>query len=118
MRTKSKPFARPLILLLALPAIFSQAPAMQVETATFLVRNDLTGTRGGNLVASISEDPETFNRLFATRVPNAAVTGLLSADLVHINRSSFGLEPSLAASWQVAKDNRTYTIHLRRGLRF
>jgi peptide/nickel transport system substrate-binding protein len=49
---------------------------------------------------------------------SAAVAERLSADLVHINRSDFRLEPSLATRWEADKTGRIYTIHLRRGVRF
>ncbi|MBZ5497259.1 MAG: ABC transporter substrate-binding protein [Acidobacteriia bacterium] len=97
---------------------FCPAHAQQKETIDYLVRSDLGGTRGGSLIASVSEDPATFNLMFAGRVANVMVAEPLSADLVHINRRTYELEPSLATGWEAAKDGRTYTIHLRRGLRF
>ena len=42
----------------------------------------------------------------------------LSADLIHINRSSLKTEPALAKSWHVSRDGKQYTLQLRRGLRF
>ncbi len=92
--------------------------AQQDEATEYLVRPNLTGARGGNLVVSISSDPATFNRMFTQLLANAMVAEQLSADLVHINRRTFEVEPSLAARWEVARDGRTYTLHLRRGLRF
>jgi peptide/nickel transport system substrate-binding protein len=92
--------------------------AHQKEPVDSLVRPNLSGTRGGNLVASVTADPSTFNRIFARTVANAIIAEPLSADLVHVNRRTYELEPSLATGWEVAQDNRTYTIHLRRGLRF
>jgi peptide/nickel transport system substrate-binding protein len=102
----------------AISACIALAPAQQKETPEFLRRANLSGTRGGNLTASLTADPSTFNRIFARSVANSIVTEALSADLVHINRRTYALEPALASRWEVAKDNRTYTIHLRRGLRF
>jgi peptide/nickel transport system substrate-binding protein len=92
--------------------------AQKTETVEYLVNPNLSGARGGNLVASIATDPATFNRLFASGMANALVADQLAADLVHINRSTHELEPALATSWEVARDGRTYTVHLRRGLRF
>lgn len=100
----------------ALAVCLAQAP--QTGNIDYLVRADLTGSRGGNLVAAIDADPATFNRMFAGGVANAMVTEPLSADLVHVNRASYELEPALAKGWEAAKDGRTYTIHLRRGLCF
>ena len=89
-----------------------QQPAPQ-----FLQRDDLSGTSGGNLVVSINADPRTFNRLLAFDINSAMIPDRLSADLLHINRVTHELEPSLASSWET-KDGRVYTLHLRRGLRF
>lgn len=104
--------------ILALLQVFAPALARQNESAEYLVRADLSGTRGGNLVASISTDPATFNRMFSSGRANAMVAEQLSADLVHINRTTFEVEPALASRWEVGSDRRTYTIHLRHGLRF
>ncbi len=92
--------------------------AISQERIDYLIRSDLTGTRGGNLVAAINADPATFNRMFPRGLVDVLVAEQLSADLVHINRITHQLEPSLASRWEVAKDGRTYTIHLRHGLRF
>ena len=84
----------------------------------YLIRPGLRGAAGGHLIASISADPATFNRLFASGRANALVADQLCADLVHINRQTYELEPALAARWETAPDGRTYTVHLRRGLKF
>jgi peptide/nickel transport system substrate-binding protein len=104
---------------LFLSAIVQIAPSAQNQEATeFLQLANLTGARGGNLVVSISSDPSNFNRMLTPVLSSAMVTERLSADLVHINRSDFKLEPSLAARWEVDKSGKVYTIHLRRGIRF
>jgi peptide/nickel transport system substrate-binding protein len=118
MLTKSRIAAALGISLLAITLHLSLAGAQQKEIVDYLVRPELSGTRGGNLVASVISDPATFNLMFATTLANEAVAGQLSADLVHVNRSTYEVEPSLASKWEAAKDGRTYTIHLRRGLRF
>ncbi len=80
--------------------------------------NSLTGVRGGNLAVGVTSDPSSFNRMIASGLANAAITERLSADLVHINRATMQLEPSLAIQWEADKTGRIYTIHLRRGVRF
>jgi peptide/nickel transport system substrate-binding protein len=92
--------------------------AQNQERADFQRFDNLTGVRGGNLVVSISSDPPNFNRMLTPVLSGAMVAERLSADLVHINRSDFRLEPSLAARWETDKTGRVYTIHLRRGIRF
>jgi len=106
------------LLLLTCTAGILAAQARKQEPTQYLVLQALSGVRGGHLVASINADPATFNRLFASGMANALVADQLAADLVHINRSTHELEPSLATRWEVAGDGRTYTVRLRRGVRF
>jgi len=42
----------------------------------------------------------------------------MGADLIHINRETQRTEPALAKSWNMSHDGRTYTLQLRRGIRF
>jgi peptide/nickel transport system substrate-binding protein len=39
-------------------------------------------------------------------------------DLIEINRSSQQTEPALAKSWKISPDGRTFTLQLRKGIRF
>lgn len=104
--------------LLLLGLIVPPCNAAQSTTPEFLQHANLSGTRGGNLVASINSDPRTFNRLLSSHKDSTIITERLAADLVHLNRVTYQLEPSLASSWDLSKDGRTYTLHLRKGLRF
>jgi peptide/nickel transport system substrate-binding protein len=92
--------------------------AQEPEPTDFLQIHNLTGMREGNIVLAVSADPSSFNRMMASGLPSVTITDRLSADLVHINRSSMELEPSLATHWEADKSERIYTIHLRRGVRF
>ena len=76
--------------------------------------------RGGSLVASIRSEPNTFNR-FAPAGNQAAVdalTRLVHAPLVRLNRVTGEPEPWLAEHWTVSPDQRTITLTLRDGVTF
>jgi peptide/nickel transport system substrate-binding protein len=73
-------------------------------------------SRGGQIVASIRGEPRTFNRYVAADQTSEALSLLLQARLVRINRATFELEPWLAEKWESSADGRTHTIHLRPGL--
>ena len=88
------------------------------ERTEFLQLDNLTGARGGNLVLAVDGDPENFNQMLTSGLANMAITQRISAGLVRVNRSNLQLEPSLAKQWDVDESGRTYTIHLRRGVRF
>ena len=92
--------------------------ALPQQATEYLQLQNLTGARGGNLAVPLDSDPPSFNRMMATGLAHGVVTDRISGDLVHVNRATFELEPALASRWEVSKDGRTYTVHLRRGLRF
>jgi hypothetical protein len=98
--------------------VLCPADAQKQEPTQYRVLLELSGVRGGNLVVPISAGPATFNRLFASGMAHALVADQLAADLVHISRSAHEIEPFPATRWEVARDGRTYMVHLRRGVCF
>jgi peptide/nickel transport system substrate-binding protein len=100
-------------------ALVSESVAQTAAPVTDLLAvPGLSGQPGGRLVASLRADPKTLNPVTALDLPSKEVIALLFADLIHINVSTQGTEPSLAKSWKVSPDGRHYTIDLRRGVRF
>ena len=63
-------------------------------------------------------EPKTFNPVIATDAVSREITGRLMADLIEINRSSQQTQPALAKSWKTSPDGRTFTLQLRKGIRF
>jgi peptide/nickel transport system substrate-binding protein len=118
MRAQPKPI-KILFLCLMLPlCLLFGGSSPQTEAVDYLQLPNLTGERGGNLVAAVRADPATFNRLLTSNLAHIIIAERISADLVHINRITFDLEPALAKSWEADRTGRIYTVHLRRGLRF
>ena len=76
------------------------------------------GRSGGRLVVSLRGEPRTLNPLIAADARSREVIGVMQADLVHINRATQLTEPALAKSWKVSPDGLTYTLVLRKGLKF
>jgi peptide/nickel transport system substrate-binding protein len=76
------------------------------------------GQHGGRLVASLHSDPKTLNPVTAVDAYSKQITGLLFADLIHINPYTEHSEPALAKSWKASSDGKHYTLELRRGIRF
>ena len=76
------------------------------------------GRYGGRLVVGQRSEPKTFNPVTATDAISREVIARCHADLISINRASQQTEPALAKSWKVSPDGRTFTLKLRKGIRF
>ena len=75
--------------------------------------------RGGELTAAIRDDPRSFNP-YVGRTTNVleVITRLVHAPLVRVNRATGTLEPWLAERWTTSADGLTWTLALRRDVKF
>lgn len=94
------------------------APAA-INSSEDLQRQDGdVGQYGGRLVIGQRAEPKTLNPVTATDAVSREVIGRCHADLISINRISQKTEPALAESWKTSPDGRTFTLKLRKGVRF
>jgi len=77
-----------------------------------------TGRYGGHIVVGQRSEPKTLNPATATDAISREVLGRLHADLIEINRASQKTEAALAKSWTISPDGATFTLQLRKGIRF
>jgi peptide/nickel transport system substrate-binding protein len=73
--------------------------------------------QGGNLILAHTASPTLFNPYFSTGGPDGTIEGLLFNGLVTIDRE-FSAVGSLAEKWDVSDDDKTYTFHLRKGVKW
>jgi peptide/nickel transport system substrate-binding protein len=101
-------------------ASFGAAPAPEKPNAgEELARAaEVSGHYGGHLTIGERAEPKTLNPVIATDAISREVIGRMMADLIDINRASQQTEPALAKSWKISPDGRTFTLQLRKGLRF
>jgi peptide/nickel transport system substrate-binding protein len=83
-----------------------------------LVTDNAIGKPGGSLMVGLRSEPKTLNPVISNDASSRQVLSQLTADLIHINRSSQQSEPALASSWKASADGLHYTLQLRKGLRF
>jgi peptide/nickel transport system substrate-binding protein len=94
------------------------SPQEKTTKEELLVLPGEVGRRGGRIVLSLRGEPKTLNPLIAADARSREVIGVMQADLVHINRATQQTAPALAKSWKISPDGLSYTLVLRRGLRF
>src|ERR1700746_555853 len=109
-----------LIVCLLSPLGFAAAPAPQPLALSEQVQHvgGEIGNYGGKLVIGQRAEPKTLNPVTATDALSREVIGRCNADLISINRLTQQTEPALAESWRISPDGRSFTLHLRKGIRF
>lgn len=83
-----------------------------------MVTSNAPGQPGGTITIAVRSDPTTLNPVLAVDETTREIIDCMNADLIHINRETQEPEAALAKSWSVSRDGLTYTLELRRGLRF
>ena len=76
------------------------------------------GRYGGIFVLSGSQEPMTFNDLVNTEASTSTIMGMMFSGLLTVDPFTMKPVPMLAASWEISDDSKTYTFHLRRGVKF
>ena len=114
-----KPVARLALVVCLLAVTCPAAAPAPVKPSEELQRTDAEiGRYGGRLVIGQRAEPKTLNPVTATDALSRQVIGRCNADLITINRESQKTEPALAESWKASADGRTFTLKLRKGIRF
>ncbi len=70
------------------------------------------------LVVGQSAEPRSLDPHVATATTDFRIAANIYDGLVRFADGSLEIEPALAERWEVAPDGKTYTFHLRRGVRF
>jgi len=76
------------------------------------------GQSGAELHFCLHGEPKTFNPVLVDDEASENVRYLTGGVLIRVNRQTQSLEPALAESWQVSRDGRRITFHLRKGVYF
>src|SRR5260364_68804 len=80
--------------------------------------NSIAATQDKTLVYCFEARPTGFSVNQAISIPEQTASSILYNRLVEFERGGTKLEPGLAESWDISKDGKVYTFHLRRGVKF
>lgn len=76
------------------------------------------GEYGGIFVLNETTQPTTFNPQVPNNVSTSILLTRILSPLVDFDPRTEQYVPALAKSWEVSEDNRSYTFHLRRGIKW
>lgn len=74
--------------------------------------------RGGRIVIATFTDPKTFNPITASEMSSMDITYRINSGLLLVDSPTEQPRPGISESWSVEPDNKTWTFHLRKGLRW
>jgi peptide/nickel transport system substrate-binding protein len=96
----------------------SSAPTEHPLPPSPLVSKSEPGQFGGKLTIAIAGSPRTFNPVEPPDIASDFIARLLFSSLVRMDWASQEVGPGLAESWSVEPDGKTWTFHLRQGVRW
>jgi len=73
--------------------------------------------RGGTLTMAIRKDLTMMNPLVRTMSTDQSIRELIYESLLTLDEQG-NLKPRLAESWKISQDGKTYTFHLRKGVKY
>jgi peptide/nickel transport system substrate-binding protein len=76
------------------------------------------GTPGGRIVIATFAPPKSFNPITTSETSSTDITLRMFFGLVIVDSPTEKVRPGLAESWSVEPDNKTWTFHLRKGVRW
>jgi oligopeptide transport system substrate-binding protein len=65
-----------------------------------------------------TQDVQTLDPALMTDLNSAQALSLIDAGLVTLDPKTLEVKPDLASNWDVSSDGKTYTFHIRPGLKF
>ncbi|HEY0258801.1 MAG TPA: ABC transporter substrate-binding protein [Lacisediminihabitans sp.] len=77
----------------------------------------MSPAKGGSMVVAISSEPPSLNPMTSQVLPTWYVSNQILDTLVKYD-SKFKPQPWLAKSWDISSDGKTYTFHLRDGVKW
>ena len=75
-------------------------------------------TQGGTLTFAASADPVTMDPAYASDGESLRIAEQIYEGLVRNKEGGTEIEPALAESWETSADGKSWTFHLREGVKF
>lgn len=99
--------------------IYNEPQSITVNGRDFIMSSLPVGKFGGEFITStIGEGPKTFNPWSAKDATSSEIGGLLYDSLLKTDANTGEVIPNLAKSYSISSDNNSYTIVLRKGLKW
>lgn len=109
------------LLLVSNPAMASAPAKIDEHSRAWQADSDLAhalSMSGDTIVFASSQEPMGLDPALIDDAESGSVVSNLYESLLRFDFETSAIEPSLATSWAISKDGRTYTFKLRQGVKF
>lgn len=92
---------------------------MTIDGVDYLVSRGEVGKFGGDIITStIGEGPKTFNPFNSNDATSSMLSSIMYDGLFYTDPYNGKVRPRLAKSIEILPDEKTYIVHLRKGLKW
>jgi len=99
-------------------AVIALVLVVIVAVAAYSMTPKAPEKRGGTLVISLGTDIPIFDPQKSTGMQNLGIIRLVCETLTDMDPKTGEVKPNLAESWESTPDATTWTVHLRKGIKF
>jgi microcin C transport system substrate-binding protein len=97
---------------------FTLAVAILCASSAHANLGNPNAPQGGNIVLNLGVEPPTLNPITSTDAAAQEVQAYVIESMGTRNVDTYEWEPALATSWEISKDNKTFTFKLRPGVKW
>lgn len=89
-----------------------------IATSAFAAKPNPKAPVGGNFVTNLGGEPPTIHPIASTDLYARHVQGYACDAMASHDSETYALTPRLAEKWEISKDNKVFTFHLRKNAVF
>jgi peptide/nickel transport system substrate-binding protein/microcin C transport system substrate-binding protein len=90
------------------------AAAALFALPVFAAAPNVNAPKGGDFVINLEGEPPTVHPIMSTDLYSQKVIGYVCEGLLTRNVETYNWQPLLADKWEISKDNKVFTFHIRK----
>ncbi len=98
--------------------LFGLSLSVTASSSLALVNANPAAPFGGNVYKSLKAEPATLHPIKSSDLYASIIQGYVMDQMLIRNVNTFEWEPRVATKWEISKDNKVFTFHLRNDVVF
>lgn len=97
-----------------LKALTAVVFSLFIATGAMAAKPNLSAPKGGTFTLNLGGEPPTLHPIMSTDLYASEVQAYLRDSMAARDPETYDWVPRIAEKWEIAKDNKTFTFHLRK----